>query len=189
MVPDPRRARDLQLLDRVDAYSKERYAGPAWRVVREGRDPLLGGRSVSRWCNGEFDVLYTSLERDGAIAEVHALLALQPVFPSKISFQCHKLSMSIERMLHLVDLTSLEALGVNTDRYQDRDYGRTQEIADAAYFLGFDGLLIPNARWSCTNAVLFTDRIDLADLTADEASTTTINWQEWRRENLLRGLR
>jgi hypothetical protein len=33
---------------------------------------------------------------------------------------------------------------------------RTQEIADSAYFLGFDGLIAPGARWACLNLVLFT---------------------------------
>lgn len=182
MPPDPRRARDLSLLDKIDAEPRRRYDGILWRVVREGRDPLQGAQSDSRWCNGAFDVLYTSTERDGAVAEVHSLLALQPVFPSKVQFQCYKLTLSVERTLHLADFAALEKLGVDAARYQDRKYGRTQEIADAAYFLGFDGLITPSARWPCSNAVLFTDRIGPHQLTTNEASKTAIDWQEWRRQ-------
>jgi RES domain-containing protein len=152
-------------------------------VVREGRDPLEGGRSASRWCNGTFDVLYTSLQRDGAIAEIEALLSLQPVFPSRIAFQVHRVSISVQQSLHLTDLPSLAKLGVDVDRYREREYAQTQRIADAAYFLGFDGLLVPSARWACTNAFLFTERIAPACLALEETEANSIDWQDWRRRN------
>jgi RES domain-containing protein len=178
---DPRLARDLQLLDQIDAHPRSAYAGVLWRVVREGRAPLQGGRSVSRWCNGTFDVLYTSLEREGAIAELHALLSLQPVFPSKIAFHVHRLRVSIPQSLNLTDLPTLSKLGVDVARYQDRNYVQTQSIADAAYFLGFDGLLVPSARWACTNAVIFTDRLEPASLAIEATEPDCVDWPQWRR--------
>ena len=126
-------------------------------------------------------MLYTALERDGAIAEVHALLSLQPVFPSKIVFKVHRLRASVRQSLHLTDLPTLARLGVDVDRYQTRDYAKTQEIADAAYFLGFDGLFVPSARWRCTNAVLFTDRIAPGCLSVENTEPKPIDWKEWRR--------
>jgi hypothetical protein len=55
-----RRARDKLLLDAVESLPVTNYAGAAWRVVAEGRDPLqcsaAGGRSDDR----TFDVLYTN---------------------------------------------------------------------------------------------------------------------------------
>ena len=138
---DRRRARDLGLLDHVDAYPRRPYTGVLWQVAREGRDALQASRSISSWCNGQFDVLYAGLERDGAVAKVYTLLGLQPVFPSKVTFQLHRLQVSVQQSLHVTDLPTLGQLGVDVDRYQERDYARTQDIADAAYFLGFDGLL------------------------------------------------
>ncbi|MGA2129168.1 MAG: RES family NAD+ phosphorylase, partial [Xanthobacteraceae bacterium] len=167
----------MNLLDAVDAQHRRAYEGHLWRVVREGRDPLQGGRSASRWSNGTFDVLYTSLEREGAIAEVHALLSLQPVFPSKIAFRAHRLTASVQQCLVLAHLPELATLGVDTARYQDREYPKTQDIADAAYFLGFEGLIVPSARWRCTNAVLFTDRIDPARLALDVTEPGPIDWE------------
>jgi hypothetical protein len=176
-----RRARDLRLLDHVDAYPRRPHSGVLWRVVREGRDPLQGGRPLNRWCNGQFDVLYTCLDREGAIAEVYALLSLQPVFPSKIVFEVHRLHVSVQQSLHLVDLPTLARLGVDVDHYQERDYAKTQDIADAAFFLGSDGLFVPSARWPSTNAVLFTDRIDPSCLTLEATDPKPIDWQDWRR--------
>jgi hypothetical protein len=178
---DPRRARDLRLLDQVDALPRLGFADAVWRLVREGRDPLQGGSSISRWCNGEFDVLYTSLERDGAIAELHALLDLQPVFPSKIVFRAHQLKVSVKQALDLTDFSTLSRLGVDISRYQDRNYTAMQSIADAAYFLGFDGLLVQSARWPCANAVLFTDRIEPANLSIEATESEPVDWTEWRR--------
>lgn len=181
MTYDPRRARDLRLLDLVDAHPRRAHSGALWRVVREGRDPLQGGRSPSRWCNGTFDVLYTSLERDGAIAEIHELLSLQPVFPSKMAFRVHRLNISIEQCLHLSDLETVGKLGVDVGRHAERNCGRTQDVADAAYFLGFDRLLAPNARWSCMNAVLFTEKIAPACLLLEATDPDPVDWAIWRR--------
>jgi hypothetical protein len=118
--------------------------------------------------------------RDGAIAEVHALLNSQPVFPSKVAFSVHCISVHASDTLRLADLATLAGLGVDTGRYREREYGRTQEIADSAYFLGFDGLLTPSARWECLNFVAFIDRIppDRLEVSASEADP--IDWHDWR---------
>lgn len=180
MPPDLRKARDLGLLDAVDGFQREPFQGSVWRVVREGRDPLQGARSRSRWCNDSFDVLYTSLERDGAVAEIFALLSSQPVFPSKIRSFAHRLSIRATKVLRLADLPTLAKLGVDIDRYRERIYRRTQEIADAAYFLGFDGLIAPSARWPGLNLVVFTDRLSPDDMTSEESDAEPIDWKAWR---------
>lgn len=183
MVGGLRKARDLTLLDKIDAFARERFEGRVWRCVREGRDPLLGSPSQSRWCNGEFSVLYTSLDRDGALAEINALLSLQPVFPSKLRWICYEVRVRAPNTLRLADLPTLEKLGVDTSAYAQRRYERTQGVADAAFFLGFDGLLVPSARWDCSNLVLFTDRLGPADIELVSDSGVDIHWTEWRRKH------
>ena len=182
MVRDIRVARDLALLDAVDAFKREVFAKPVWRIAREGRDPLMGSPSDSRWCNGTFDVLYTSLERDGALAEIHSLLSLQPVFPSRILSFVHRIELNAAAALRLADLPALGKLGVDVSRYGERDYAATQAIADAAYFLGFDGLVAPSARWPCLNAVLFTDRIPPENIRQLERDPDPVDWTAWRRQ-------
>ena len=181
MATGPRKARDLDLLDAVDALDRIPFSGTAWRVARDGRDPTLGGRSESRWCNGEFDVLYTSLVRDGALAEIHALLSMQPVFPSKPVWRVHELRARTSRTLHLADMSALERLSIEPGSYRDRRYERTQSVADAAFFLDFDGLLVPSARWECQNLVLFTERLQPEDIEAVRQDGTAIDWADWRR--------
>ena len=181
MAREPHRARDLALLDAIDAFKRTPFVQPVWRVVREGRDPVTGSPSVSRWSNGTFDELYTSLERGGALAEIHTFLALQPVFPSKLRFYLHELHVRASKSLHLADLATLANLGVDVANYSGREYGRTQDIADAAYFLGFDGLIAPSARWACLNAVLFTGRLMPDDIEITASEPEMIDWADWRK--------
>ena len=176
-----RPARDLELLDAIDTFRREPLDAEVWRVVRDGRDPVLGSPSLSRWCNGTFDVLYTSFERDGALAEIHSLLSLQPVFPSRLRGRAHKVRVSCAQSLKLADLPALSRLGVDVDHYADRDYTRTQPIADAAYFLGFDGLIAPNARRTGLNLVLFSDRIPPERIEVVSRDDEPIDWDGWRK--------
>jgi hypothetical protein len=179
--------RDLSLLDAVDALPREPFEQSLWRVTREGRDPLQGAPSVSRWCNAGFDVLYTSFERDGALAEIYALLSAQPVFPSKIRFVVHRVAIRAAGVLRLADFPAIAKLGVDTSRYGERIDHRTQEIADAAYFLGFDGLIAPSARWKCSVLAAFTQRISPGEIRLELSEANPIDWAHWRRTHVGRG--
>ena len=176
-APTPR---DPALLDALDAFHKVPYTGETWRVVRAGRDPLQGSAPGGRWDPTLFDVLYTSLAPDGAVAEVHFHLSRQPVFPSKIKFGLHRITVRTAKTLRLRNLEAMVPLGVDKARYREILYERTQAIGDAAYFLGFDSIIAPNARWSCNNLILFTDQVAPANLQIIESSE--INWTDWRKK-------
>ena len=60
-------------------------------------------------------------ERDGAVAQIDLLLSLQPVFPSKMRWLAHKMKVSCAATLKLANMPTLARLGVNMDRYTDRD--------------------------------------------------------------------
>jgi RES domain-containing protein len=179
-MPGARKPRDPSLLDALDAFDRVPYAGETWRVVRDGRDPLQGSASGGRWDPTLFDVLYTSLDTDGAVAEVHFHLTRQPVFPSKIKYGLHRIRIRTAKTLRLKDLATMVLLGVDPARYREILYAPTQAIADAAYFLGFDSIIAPNARWSCNNLILFSDQIAPADLEVIESSE--VDWTAWRKK-------
>jgi len=173
-----RRARDINLLDALEAHAGVSFEGDVWRIVRAERDVLEGFSSKARWDPGTFDVLYTSLEREGALEEVHFHLSRQPVFPSKLRSVLHRISVRTRRTLKLADLSALADLGIAPERYGELSYERSQEIGDAAYFLGFDGILAPSARWSCQNLILFMDRMEQGDLTVRDSEP--VDWGVWR---------
>lgn len=173
-----RRARDIELLDALDAHAGVPFEGDIWRIVRRERDVLEGFASKARWDPGTFDVLYTSLEREGALEEVLFHLSHQPVFPSKLQSVLHRISVKTRRTLKLADLSAVAALGIAPERYGELSYERSQEIGDAAFFLGFDGILAPSARWQCQNLILFMDRLEPGDLTVLESEP--VDWGLWR---------
>ena len=176
-----RRARDIELLDILDELDRVSVDDVVWRTVRSGRDPLSGQATGGRWDTGQFDVLYTAFEPGGAIAEIYFHLSRQPVFPSKIKFTLNKIQVRTRQTLKFADLRELQVLGVDKDKYANILYDRTQEIADAAAFLGFDGIIAPNARWSCLNLVIFTNQIGPQGLELLESSV--IDWNDWRQRH------
>ena len=124
------------------------------------------------------EVLYTSLERGGALAEIGYRLSLEPVWPSRIAHQIDGIEARAGKTLRFADVGSLAALGVDTARYESFDYAATRAIAGAAHFLEFDGLVVPSARHACHNLVLFMDRGAAGMLQV--RSTEDVDWAAWR---------
>lgn len=161
--------RDNQLLDTLEALPVKPFKSIVWRVVREGRDPCQCAAAGNRWDTGDFDVLYTSLTPEGAIAEIKFhLMRGQPVFPSKLKYTLHEISINLNGIYDLSNPDTLNLLGLDMSKfgrlsYANRasEYPSCQQIADAAHFLGSQeigdpsGILVPNARYDCSNFVLF----------------------------------
>lgn len=140
----------------------------------------MGGSSAhGRWSpGGEFEVLYTSLEREGALAEIGFRLSLEPVWPSRLQHQIHEIGAQTERTLRFADVASLAPLGVDTSRYEGFDYGATQAVAAAAHFLEYDGLIVPSARHASANLVIFMDRVGAGTL--EIHASEDVDWDAWR---------
>ena len=88
-------------------------------------------------------VLYTSFERNGALAKVAyhwAQMAPVPTKPALVT----RLSVRANQTLKLLR-TNLPDLGVPITEtlYSTPLYNRTQEIGAAVHFLGCDGLIVP----------------------------------------------
>ena len=135
--------------------------------MREGRDPLVCHRSGGRWDDGTFDVLYTSETRDAAIAERRFhLYQGQPIPPSRVRYELFELAVSLQAVMRFLDLEALTAVGLDTASYgrssytrRQREYPRSQDIAEACAFLGADGILVPSARApEAKNLIVFCER-------------------------------
>ncbi len=186
--------RDIRLIDDLESLPVCPFDGRLWRVVREGRDRCLCSAAGNRWDDGTFDVLYTAMARDGAIAEMYFHLKRgQPVFPSKIRYTLHELQMRIDGVLDLSEINDLAGLGLDIDRfgqlsYQDRqgEYPRCQEIAEVANFIGssepgdVSGILVPNARWDCSNLVVFCGHAGPAAV-GEVQNHGVVDWRDWER--------
>ena len=176
------RALDDRLLDLLGEIEGKPFEGTMWRVVRTGRSEIDGSRGAGRWNTSDMSVLYGAAEADGAIAEINFHLSRgQSVFPSKMTHDLFELTVKASQTLVLANMDQMRKLGVQESRYRELLYDRTQEIAAAAAFMGFDGLISPSARWNCNNIVLFLDHIDLEQV--QMKSVQPIDWKKWRNEN------
>ena len=173
---DSRKARDLELLDAIDKFARVPFEGNVWRVVRATRDVLQASRVGARWDPALFDVLYTSLERDGAMEEIYFHLSRQPVFPD-IAFQIHRLRIRAKQVLDISKTDDIVRLGIDLSTFTSFNYSRTQAIGDAAFFLGFDGMIVPSARSKAQNLVVFSDRIGPDDI--EVIHSELVNWKAW----------
>lgn len=182
--------RDSVLMDAVESGESISVNQSIWRVVREGRDPCQCSSSGGRWDDGSYEVLYTSQQQDGAIAEMHFHLRKgQPVIPSKPSYQTFELHLNLDNVLNLGDEKLLSPLGVNMANYgkmtyvnRNEEYVRTQQIGETAHFLGFSAIVVPNARWDCNNVVLFCDRLE-GDALEEIQDHGSIDWSDWSISN------
>lgn len=183
-MPPGRRGHDDRLLDALGEMSGQSFSGTMWRVVRVGRSYIDGSRGAGRWNPSSLSVLYGAQEANGAIAEIHYHLNRgQSVFPSRMRHELVELRIKTSATLRLADMDALRHLDVDVSRYKEMLYWRTQEIADAAAFMGFDGIIAPSARWRCQNIVLFLDELDLDDI--EYVKSDPVNWRDWRAENVI----
>ena len=175
------RVHDRAILDALEAIGPAPFEGDVWRVTRKGRDAGKGSSAAGRWSPfGEFEVLYASLEPEGAVAEIGYRLSLEPIWPSRMQHEIHRIGLRLDRSLRLADLSALSPLGVNIARYESFDYAATQAIASAARFLEFGGLMVPGARHDGSNMVVFLDRI--GDDVFEVRESKPVNWPSWRKK-------
>ena len=174
---------DPDILDRLSAFEPIRYDGEVFRATRKSLDPLAPSISGGRWAPKEgAAVLYTSAERDGALAETTFHLSQFSPLPSK-PIALHRIGLTTRTTLRLLRADLID-LGVDWDRYNETDYARTREIGAAISFLECDGLFAPSARWSCENLILFMDN-HTRDYRLEALNTEEVDWIEWARTNKL----
>jgi hypothetical protein len=177
---------DQALVDQFRALPIEAFEGEVYRATCVSIDPTAASINGGRWAppsSGDFDiaVLYTSFDRDGALAEVSAFLVGMTPIPKSRPIKVTRLRVSTSRTVRL-SLADLITLGVDMGRYGERDYSRTQTIGATLAFLNVDGLIVPSVRWSCNNLVIFagnratTERLETA---AEEHA----DWHEWAQAN------
>jgi hypothetical protein len=173
---------DQRLVDRLSTLSTERVEGAVFRATRVGADPLASSISGGRWAPGvpsaaDVPVLYTSFERDGAVAEVVSFLVELNPMPGPRPVKVSRLGVSTAKTLRLTR-AELENLGVDMARYGERDYSPTQRIGAALAFLGLDGLIVPSARWPCENLIIFVEN-HLLNEQLEVIDSEEVEWRSW----------
>jgi RES domain len=171
---------DPDLIDRLAGLPKEAFVGEVFRATRISLDPRAFSTRAGRWgSDGGVGVLYTSLAREGALAEIAFHWSRLTPLPSKPAV-LHRLRVST---IHALRLTrpQLPTLGIDLNRFGELNYIRTQEIGAAIAFLGCDGLIAPSARWNCENLMLFSDN-QVLESQLEVLASEEVDWLGWGRE-------
>lgn len=168
--------RDPELLERLEGLAKRPFEGVAHRVVWRNRSAVQGSSAGrGRWNDpdGDFEILNTSLVRDGAAAEFEAFWSLFEQWPDRRASNW-ELRLRLKRVVEL-GFEELEQLGVGKADYGAREYARTQEISDAFNHLGCDGLIVPSARYEGKNLIVFMQNLD-KDCVVNAVESVEFSW-------------
>ncbi|RLJ16773.1 RES domain-containing protein [bacterium endosymbiont of Escarpia laminata] len=172
---------DPQLTDLLSELPTQTFSGDVFRATPRSVDPLAPSYNGGRWAStNSCRVLYTSLERDGALAEVAFHWSQFTPPPSK-PVTLHRLGVETERTLRLI-YADLEQLDVEESLYHTTNYERTQSIGEAVEFLGFDGLMVPSARWDCEHLVIFPNQLSDTDIQLVVLEKEIVDWKDWIKD-------
>lgn len=173
---------DPGLLERLGGLPREKFEGDCFRATPLSLDPLAPSTRGGRWAPpDETAVLYTSLMREGALAEIAFHWGQLSPLPSKPA-TLHHLHVTTRKTLRLIR-TDLEALGVAAADYAGINYSQTQAIGAAVAFLECDGLIVPSVRWECDHLVIFHDHHDVQQDELKVINTEEVDWLAWGREH------
>jgi RES domain-containing protein len=138
-------------------------SAPVYRVVHRGIDPLSsrgselnGGRYNSPGTKG---VLYASLEKVTAIAEVAKGLTTRGISPEEYGaddWWAYEVELTLNRVLDLTDQKVLESLQLSAEALVADDVGLTRQIGRQAFEAGYEAVIAPSAaREGGKNLVIF----------------------------------
>jgi hypothetical protein len=162
---------DQKLLDWLADVKPATYEGLVYRATRRGLDPLMPSTAGGRWMLPDTEpVLYTSLERNGALAEITYHWSLLTPPPSK-PVNVHTLEVSVRKTLVLAP-SSLVHLGVTWPDTDSKDIWRTQAI---------DSIRAPSARRENDNLIIVFTNHECHDMKLQ--GTETVDWRTWTDDN------
>lgn len=172
---------DPVLGDRLSELETIEFEGEVYRATPQSLDPLVPTRRCGRWSpNNLFPVLYTSLDRNGALAEIVFQWSQFTPLPSKPVFM-HRIAISTRNTIKL-SMADLEKYGVDKEDFQKILYDRTQKIGLVLDTLGHDGLIAPSARWECDNLIIFYNSHNPHN-NLEILETEEIDWRGWAKKN------
>lgn len=153
MVHDP------ALLDRLEGLAARPWQGTVWRHMFADYSPDRPNTSGARWNPRGVAAIYTSLERETAIAEGDHAIAMQPLRP-RAQRIVYEILIRVDAVVDISDPELLRGIGVDENDLAAVPSRACQAVGGAAAWLGLDGLLVPSARSVGANLVIFVNAQD-----------------------------
>jgi RES domain-containing protein len=142
-----------ELLDRLQAITPAPWSGRAFRHMFGDYPPDAENTRGARWNPPGVAAIYTSLAREGALAEAEHQIAVQPI-PPRARRSIYTLELSLTGVLDLTDTEVLQDLGIGPAELTADDMIACRQLGGAVHWLKRDGLLLPSARSPSTNLVI-----------------------------------
>lgn len=143
------------LLKVLEILESQPWEGLAWRHMFGDNPPTRPNRLGARWNPAGVPAIYCSLDHETALAEGDYTVAVQPLRPT-VKRTIYELRIRLEKVLDLSSRPVLLDLGIGEPELSDVDHAACQRIGGAVEWLEHDGLLVPSARSSGVNLVIFT---------------------------------
>jgi RES domain-containing protein len=132
--------------------------------VTIGDSPVLRANGFgARWNPERLEALYTSLEKNVALAEVRYLIGREPL-PIHKPLVPHELIVKLHRVVDLSTDEALDKAELSRSMVIADDHSVPQLIGGAVARLGIPGLLVPSARADGTNLVVFVTKREPNDV-------------------------
>lgn len=149
---------DPDLLDAIERLGAEVLEEVTlWRHMFNDNPPELSNTRGARWNPAGLAAIYTSDQRETAIAEGQQAIDSQPLRPKARRF-VYELRVSAAKTLRIRE-SGLPALGLDRSDLVSPDFSACQRVGAHAAFLGYDALVVPSARADGTNVVIFVNEL------------------------------
>jgi RES domain-containing protein len=143
------------MLDILQSAGFSAWNGTVYRHMFGSHPPARVNTGGARWNVPGLAAIYTSCERETALAEAAYQISLQPVRP-RAKRTLFTIRVSLQNVIDLTATNLLPRLGITDDVLLGIDHQPCRTIGAAVNWLGHDGLLVPSARRrGGTNLVIF----------------------------------
>ncbi len=167
-----------ELRETLASYRTSAIHATLYRATLFERDPLASSFRGGRWIPpGSKAVLYTSMSREGALAEIAFRLGLNTPLSTK-PVKLHRIKVDSEAVLALSN-ANLQTLEVALSNFGSLAYDWTQLIGLAAFQIGASALQVPSARWPSDNLVILDEAT--AKNSIELIESEVVDWIAWAR--------
>lgn len=145
------------LLKALEAIDDRLWEGFLWRHMFADNPPSRFNDKGARWNPPGVPAIYCSLDRATARAEGDYAVSVQSLKPAA-KRTIYKLRVTLKRVLDLSPPAILGELSLREGELSGTDHTACRMIGEAVEWLEHDGMIVPSARSSGRNLVIFPRR-------------------------------
>lgn len=144
-----------ELLDILERLALPQWEGTVYRHMFSDYPPTKANSSGARWNPRGAEAIYTSCERETALAEAEYQISVQPLRP-RAKRTLYRIQVRFRNVADLRSRDMLKELGLGPERLSGIDHSHCQRVGGAVEWMGYEGLLVPSARREAgANLVIF----------------------------------